>query len=81
MLIVRFHGTFGSDVQLYMLGWAENAKKLNINLTQMGSIGTHKNKSHLKNEKSQNWIFALESAFEKRQPPLKAKIEFEQNHG
>ena len=34
------------------LGRAENRKNQNINLTQMGSNGTHKNKTHLEKEKN-----------------------------
>ena len=34
-----------------MLGWAENHKNPNINLTQMGSNGTHKNKTHSEKKK------------------------------
>ena len=52
----------------YTLRRFENHKNPNINLNQMGSNGTHKNKTHLKNRNFQNWIFALESA-----APLKVK--------
>ena len=34
------------------LGRVENTKNLNINLTQMGSHGTHKNKTYLSKEKN-----------------------------
>ena len=35
-----------------VLGWSENGKNPNINLTQMGSNCTHKNKTHLEKEKN-----------------------------
>ena len=35
-----------------MLGRAENTKNSNINLNQMGSNGTHKNKTYLPKEKN-----------------------------
>ena len=48
------------------MGRAENHKNPNINLTQIGSNGTHKKKAHVEKEKNvKKWMFALESAFEK----------------
>ena len=43
--------TVGKDAW-WGLGRVENTKNLNINLTQMGSHGTHKNKTYLSKEKN-----------------------------
>ena len=56
----------------YTLGRAENTKKLNINLNQMGSNGTHKNKTHLEKEKESNVNIHIGKCMQKdQQTPLK----------
>ena len=47
-------------------GRFENTIKSHINLNQMGSNGTYKNKTYLSKGKIQKCIFALESAFENK---------------
>ena len=65
----------------YILGWAEKPKILNINLNQMGSNGTHKNKTYLSKEKNSKVHIRIgKCIWKNRQPPLKSKIKLEKNH-
>ena len=51
-LLHSSHITAGGNMWLVILGRFENTKKSNINLNQMGSNGTHKNKTNLSKEKN-----------------------------
>ena len=55
---------------VWQLGRTENHKNPYINLTQMGSNGTHKNKTHIEKEKKSKVNIRIGKCMRKnRQPP------------
>ena len=56
----------------WTLGRAENHKNPNIDSTQMGSNGTHKNKTHLEKERKSKVNIRVGKCMQRnRQPTLK----------